>query len=240
MRNGLTDASANKDVDLAATAMVVPAAAESLRKWRRVVFISLSNAKHDRSEKSLLGILASAHDFSRNHGIQRERLLGCDQQSIGGGQMKIRSLPGSAFDWLQRTRYKWLLVMVLLCLTLRENYPFSNFPMYSSFANHDYHVYLASRDGHPLATPRFGLSTSTLKKIFDRHRRAELKKLADRADASLAEEAAAKSLLDYLDGLTATQPKAKKLLPGVRVEYVRISQKSGALLLNTRTLATHE
>jgi hypothetical protein len=154
--------------------------------------------------------------------------------------MKIRSLPGSAFDWLQRTRYKWLLFIVLLCLTLRENYPFSNFPMYSTFSNHDYYIYLASSNGHPLATPRFGLSTSALKKIFDRHRRAELKKLADRADASLAEEAAGKLLLDYLDGLATTQPKAKKLLPGVRVEYVRVDQRSGALRLNTRTLATHE
>ena len=132
--------------------------------------------------------------------------------------------------------------MVLLCLTLRENYPFSNFPMYSTFANHDYYIYLANAQGRPLATPAFGLSTSTLKKIFDRYRRAELEKFqkAGSARASRAEEAAGRLLLDYLNGLTATQPKAKKLLRGMRVEYVRIDQRSGALLMDTRTLATHE
>ena len=73
--------------------------------------------------------------------------------------------------WLRRTRCKWLLVMTVLCLALRENYPFSNFPMYSSFNNRTYYLYLTDARGNPIKTRQFGLSSSGLKKIFDRYRR---------------------------------------------------------------------
>jgi hypothetical protein len=155
--------------------------------------------------------------------------------------MNLKSLPGTALRWLRDTRCKWLLAMVLLGLVLRENYPFSHFPMFSSFGSKSYFIYLADSHGTPLRTRQFGLSNSTLKKIFDRHRRAELRHFADAGQERVprAEAAAGDALLRYLDGLTKNRPPAKRLLPGLRVEHVRLQQKGSALVLETRTVARH-
>jgi hypothetical protein len=155
--------------------------------------------------------------------------------------MIFKSLLSSGLAWLQQTRCGWLLAMILLGLTLRENYPFSHFPMFSSFSRRTYFIYLSDGDGTALRTRRLGLSNSAMKKIFDRYRRAELKHFADAGNerVPLAEAAAGQSLLRYLDGLTAARPAARKLLPGLRVQHVRVQQKSNDLVLDTRTIARH-
>lgn len=155
--------------------------------------------------------------------------------------MKFARWLGSLLRWLRESRYQWLLLMTLLCFVLRENYPFSHFPMYSSFSNQTYFLYLSDAAGRPISTERFGLASSTLKKIFDRQWRSELTRFknAGTARVSLAEAAAAESLLHYLDGLGGNQTEAKALLPGVRVEHVLIRQKADGLVLDQRTLAQH-
>ena len=155
--------------------------------------------------------------------------------------MIYKSLLSSALTWLRETRCKWLLVMIVLCLGLRENYPFSHFPMFSSFTNRTYFIHLADSAGSALKTRRFGLSNSAMKKIFDRYRRAELNHFADAGSerVPLAEAAAGQSLLRYLDGLTAARPDARKLLPGLQVEHVKVYQKADKLVLETRTVARH-
>ena len=156
--------------------------------------------------------------------------------------MKFASSLRALLSWLQATRCKWLLVVVLFCLVLQENYPFSHFPMYSSFANYTYLIYLADAQGRPIATPRFGLSSSALKKIFDRYRRVALKKFegSGKERVSLAEKAAGESLLQYLDGLAERRPTARQLIPGMQVRHVRVDQKSDALVFETVTLAQHQ
>ena len=155
--------------------------------------------------------------------------------------MNIKSLPGAVFAWLGRTRYKWLLAMVLLGLVLQENYPFSNFPMYSSFSNHTYFIHLADARGTALNTRQVGLSNSVMKKIFDRYRQAELKHFADAGSerVRLAEAAACQSLLRYLDGLAEKRPAARKLLPGLQVQRVTVYQKADNLVFETSTIARH-
>jgi hypothetical protein len=155
--------------------------------------------------------------------------------------MNFAWLLTSACVWLRRTRCKWLLVMTLLSLGLRENYPFSNFPMYSSFSQHTYFLYLTDAAGEPIKTRQLGLSSSALKKIFDRARRKELEHFekSGRARVLLVEQAAAQSLLRYLDGLVAARSPAQKLLAGLQVRHVRVQQQADALLLETRTLAQH-
>ena len=155
--------------------------------------------------------------------------------------MNFRSLPGTALALVRRSRCQWLLVITLLCLVLRENYPFSHFPMFSSFSTKTYFIHLADARGAALKTRQFGLSNSALKKIFDRARREELERFADAGEkrVPLAEAAAAQSLLRYLDGLTNGRPAAKKLLSGLKVEHVKVRQKEGAILLETKILARH-
>jgi hypothetical protein len=155
--------------------------------------------------------------------------------------MIFKSLRSSVLAWLRHTRCRWLLAMTLLSLGLRENYPFSHFPMFSSFSNHTYFIHLADADGTALRTRQFGLSNSGMKKIFDRYRRAELNHFANAGNerVPLAEAAAGQSLLRYLDGLAAARPAARKLLPGLQVQHVKVQQESNNLVFETRTIARH-
>ncbi len=75
-------------------------------------------------------------------------------------------------------RFHWLLVLlmgaVIPWLTARtdkpgEFYPFSNFPMYASFAPDTYYVFITDLEDRPLAiAPTFATSASDIKKTYDR------------------------------------------------------------------------
>ncbi|MEO5718034.1 MAG: hypothetical protein ABIR29_05620 [Chthoniobacterales bacterium] len=147
-------------------------------------------------------------------------------------------LNGILARW-RRTRCKWLLIMTGLCLLLRENYPFSNFPMYSSFSHRTYYLYLTDARDTPLQTRKFGLSSSAMKKIFDRYRRQELDRFqeAGKDRVPLAEASAGELLLRYLEGLSANQPEAAAMLPGLRVQHVKVSEQDDALRLETHVVA---
>jgi hypothetical protein len=149
---------------------------------------------------------------------------------------------GAFLTWLRETRFGCLLLMTLLCLALRENYPFSHFPMYSSFSRSTYFLYLADEKGTPLPTKRFGLTSSTLKKIFDNQRRKALQKMpgSSRDRVRVAEQAAGQALLRYLDRLVATRPQLKNLLHGVQVMQGQVVLPAEKLVLETRTIVTHE
>jgi hypothetical protein len=146
----------------------------------------------------------------------------------------------ATLEWLKR--FRCLLVMTLLCLWLRENYPFSNFPMFSSFNGHTYLLYLADAQGSAVSSTTLGLQTSALKKIFDTQRRAELKKTSGpwKARGALVEHTAGEALLRYIERQASVQPQIRKLLPGLRVQQVTIRLEGHDLVFETRTLATHE
>ena len=91
--------------------------------------------------------------------------------------------------FLRRLPCKPLLVLTVLCLTLKEQYPFSHFPMYSSFTNRTYYVYLADGADQPLPTvTTVGVSTPTLKKIYDREVRRALRDWQVRRQELTAEQ----------------------------------------------------
>lgn len=151
--------------------------------------------------------------------------------------MDFKSLPAAALRWPRR--FRCLAVMVLLGLTLRENYPFSHFPMYSTFSRRTYFIYLSNSAGEPRRTRDLGLSSSGLKKIFDRYRREELLRFANAGDqrVPLAEEAAGEDLLHYLDGLTASRPARTERLRDAEIRHVTISQENDSLILGTKVIA---
>src|SRR5690242_2670978 len=109
--------------------------------------------------------------------------------------MDLESLRDAALALVRR--YRCLVVMVLLGLILRENYPFSSFPMYSTFSHRTYFIYLSDSGGAPRRTRDLGVPASGLKKIFDRYRREELGHFAKAGEqrVPLAEEAAGRDLL---------------------------------------------
>lgn len=71
-----------------------------------------------------------------------------------------------------------LLLLTAACLLIREQYPFSNFPMYSSFGRSTYYVYLTNGADEPLRSQELvGMTTPTLKKVYDGEMRREAKLL---------------------------------------------------------------
>lgn len=72
-----------------------------------------------------------------------------------------------------------MLLIAAACLLLREEFPFSHFPMYSSFGRTTYYVYVADGADRPLPTVKtFGVSTPTLKKMYESEVRKEMKHTA--------------------------------------------------------------
>jgi hypothetical protein len=146
----------------------------------------------------------------------------------------------AAFAWLRRTRCKFLLVMTLLCLVLRENYPFSHFPMYASFSKKSYYLYLADAKGDEIPTRPFAISNSSLRKIYDSDYRIARKRFADSGSerVHLSENAAGQALLQYLEALPGASAQVKKRLAHAQVRRVDVYQEGSQLLFQTRIVAT--
>ena len=93
------------------------------------------------------------------------------------------------------------LVTLVLCLGLRECYPFSHFPMYSGISRTQHYFFLERAGGEPVMTRAYlGISASSMKKMYYSHLhelRDALKK--DRGELGSEDYAAAgDSLLDQL------------------------------------------
>jgi hypothetical protein len=105
------------------------------------------------------------------------------------------------------------LAVTALCLGFKENYPFSDFPMYSTFTDQTFYVYVADQDGRPVPVQDITYArTSKLKRIYD----TGLKKARDAAgkrkrDLAVAERRAAG--LETLQWLfDTTRPEGQAIL----------------------------
>ena len=89
---------------------------------------------------------------------------------------------------------KVFVIVIALCLVIREEFPFSDFPMYQSFSNYTYYVYVTGEDGEPLPLDTLtGVRAANLKKIYDskiKELRSETKKRTGdwRGTAALTDE----------------------------------------------------
>jgi len=89
---------------------------------------------------------------------------------------------------LQKARSFWhriplkaALAVIIVCFSVRENFPFSHFPMYSSFSDYSYYVYIADSKGNPIPIETLtSHKTSSLKKIYYE----EIKKTRKRLEAA--------------------------------------------------------
>ncbi len=139
-------------------------------------------------------------------------------------------------------RFHWLLVLlmglVIPVLTKRtdkpgEFYPFSNFPMYASFAPDTYYVFITDLGDRPIAiSPTFGTSASDIKKTYDR-KLGDLKsrgpKGARKVDLppELKKEAADATLLALVQK-TGPNPKLAGI-HGLRLHHVDILYRGDTL-----------
>jgi len=154
--------------------------------------------------------------------------------------MDIASPFAAVARWFRRSRCKCLLVMTLLCLVLRENYPFSHFPMYASFSKKSYYLYLADAKGDEIPTRPFAISNSGLRKIYDSDYRIARKRFADAGSEKvpLAESAAGEALLQYLEALPVASAQVKKRLTHAQVRRVDVHREGSQLLFQTRIVTT--
>ena len=60
-------------------------------------------------------------------------------------------------------------VIAALCLGLKENFPFTHYPMYSDFSDETYYVWLADAEGKPIASQSVtGLRLGRIKKVYNK------------------------------------------------------------------------
>lgn len=90
---------------------------------------------------------------------------------------------------LKRMPLKTCVLMIALCLILKENYPFSNFPMYSSFSDHTFFIYVSDANDQPIPIEVLtAIRTGRLKKVYDSQLRSVSKKLGKRKRELSVEE----------------------------------------------------
>ena len=129
--------------------------------------------------------------------------------------------------WLRRSSLKPMLLLTLGCLVIKEQYPFSNFPMYSSFGESTYYVHLADTAGKPLPTQStLGVSTPTLKKVYQTELRKEQRRLQLKSGKLGLEEK--RVVGERLLGRLKAAPAARRKGP-LRLYEVNISLRNGRI-----------
>jgi hypothetical protein len=124
-----------------------------------------------------------------------------------------------------------------------EWYPFSNFPMYSTFEDTAYYVYVTDLEDRPLPlVPTFGMTGSEVKKKYDRLLKAEVARLKAEAVARgekyrsrifqmSGEECrpAGDAALRELCGNVKTQEEIRRH-PGLRLYQLDITMEDGSIM----------
>lgn len=154
-------------------------------------------------------------------------------------------------DAWQRQPFKllWLLVLLTALVIPRlqrggtkpgEWYPFSNFPMYSSFSPSTYYVYVADLNDQPVPVTRLtGKSLSNLKKQYDTELKAQKAQSGGLRQAELplaARVQAGEVVLRWL--LPFAHQDQLQRLGGLRLKEVTITH--GEAGMNKKTLAVGE
>jgi len=90
---------------------------------------------------------------------------------------------------LQRIPLKTCALIIALGLLFKENYPFSNFPMYSKFNDYTFYVYITDAKNQPIPVEVLtAIRTGRLKKIYDNQCRTVSKNLHKRKRELTLEE----------------------------------------------------
>jgi hypothetical protein len=127
-----------------------------------------------------------------------------------------------------------LLVMVLAGIASREWYPFSPFPMYSTFTPYSWHVLVTDGDDRTVSTLQlFGISAIPLRRMLER------RVMAAQDEAGQSPETAAQrgavALLRFLLAEARPQPGAPPLPARLRLWRVD-ARVEGDRVVGTRQL----
>ncbi|HEY5706663.1 MAG TPA: hypothetical protein VIS96_13930 [Terrimicrobiaceae bacterium] len=72
--------------------------------------------------------------------------------------------------------WPWFVASIVLGFLIKENFPFSHWPMYSNFGRESGYVYLVNGRGEPLAIATFFETAPRLRRQFEREWKAGLKR----------------------------------------------------------------
>jgi hypothetical protein len=148
---------------------------------------------------------------------------------------KIAGIPHFFGKLLRRIPFREVWLSVALLLVVGENYPFSDFPMYSSLGEES--VYFVVRTGQgqtlPYATS-FRSRASFVPKALKSERR-KLEKAGMRSDAALRQ--AGENILLYLLERAEPQNRDGLLRNGLKLVEIRISVDDSRLAEEEKVLA---
>lgn len=129
------------------------------------------------------------------------------------------------------------------CLVVKENYPFSNFPMYSNFGKSTTMLYVTDEQDRPLPLmDNYGMRTSILKKVYQ----SEIKRLAKEAGVDrkkLSDELKAEAAditLERVLGYRTDMQYVQRPWPELRLYEVTIRIKDDKLTRETEFLGRKE
>ena len=127
---------------------------------------------------------------------------------------------------------KACVILLIANMALRDNYPFSHYPMYASFTDHTFYVFVTGKDDQPLAleTVTGGIRTGKLKKPYDRDldkKRRELGKRKRNLTAEQRREAGEQALAQvYRNCTPPAKARLEKQAP-IKLYHVDIYMHEG-------------
>ena len=150
----------------------------------------------------------------------------------GGARLVNRGL-----GWLRA--WPWFVASVVLGFLIRENFPFSHWPMYSNFARESGYVYLVNSNGEPLAIAKFFETAPRLRRQFEREWKAELKRKSQNQESrsrSEIEQDAATHLLKRL--ARRLSPEERAAMGGLGLVSARLKMDENRdITVSERTVA---
>lgn len=143
-----------------------------------------------------------------------------------------------ALRWL--LAWPWFVASIVLGLAIKENFPFSHWPMYSNFSPESGYVYVINNAGEPIAAARFFETAPRLRKQFERERRSGLaraKKDGRKKTAEEIEGEAATHLLKRLAERLSAEEREDVLGLGLVSAQVRMDDETRKITVTERTVA---
>lgn len=150
---------------------------------------------------------------------------------------RVTPLASLGLTWLRA--WPWFAASIALGFLIRENFPFSHWPMYANFAPESGYVYIVKGNGEPLAIAKFFETAPRLRRQFEREWKAEWKRERRKKEGRSRDEIEQEAATRMLKRL------ARRLSPEERAEVGRLGLVSArlkmdedrAITLSERTVA---
>jgi hypothetical protein len=135
--------------------------------------------------------------------------------------------------------WPWFVASIVLGLLIRENFPFSHWPMYSNFARESGYVYIVNSNGEPLAIATFFETAPRLRRQFEREWKTESKRRSQHKEIRSREEIEQDAATRLLKRLARRlSPEERAAVGGLGLVSARLKMDENRdIKLSERTVA---